>query len=53
MHRDCIRYKDTWAAPGSKLHEALTGKDEESAEALYQKCAQDEKELVEPKEPEK
>jgi hypothetical protein len=36
MHRNCIKYKDVWAAPGSKLHEALESKDMQLVERLYQ-----------------
>jgi len=38
MHRNCIRYKDVYVAPGSKMHEALTSKDMRAAERIYQQC---------------
>jgi hypothetical protein len=38
VHRNCIRYKDVWAAPGSTLHKALTDKDMDLAERTYQQC---------------
>lgn len=47
MHRNCVRYKDTMAAPGSKLHEALTDGDTKRAEAIYQECERDARNLVE------
>jgi hypothetical protein len=49
MHRNCIRYKDTTAAPGSQLHAALTDKDAPRAEAIYRQCEADARELVRPK----
>jgi hypothetical protein len=47
MHRNCIRYKDTMAAPGSKLHEALTARDMAAAEKIYQTCEKDARNLIE------
>lgn len=38
MHRNCIKYKDVWAAPGSNLHAALTEKKAELAAKLYKEC---------------
>jgi uncharacterized protein (DUF1778 family) len=37
-HAKCLRYKDTWAAPGSQLYEALENGDKAKAEAIYQEC---------------
>ncbi|QRE00496.1 hypothetical protein [Burkholderia phage BCSR129] len=34
----CIRYKDTWAAPGSALHQALTDGNKKAAEKIYNEC---------------
>jgi hypothetical protein len=53
MHRNSIRYKDVWAAPGSELHATL----EEAhgiarpaklakAETIYQRCEKDAAELL-------
>lgn len=49
MNKNCIKYKDTSAAPGSKLHEALLAKDMKAAERIYQECEKASKELVKPK----
>lgn len=56
MHKNCIKYKDLYAAPGSDLHKALESKDMELAERLYQKGEKDARELLakhSPKEPTK
>lgn len=37
-YEKCIRYKDTWAAPGSALHAALTDGDEKKAKSIYDDC---------------
>jgi hypothetical protein len=37
-HQKCKRYKDTWAASGSALYEALNDGDKAKAEAIYQEC---------------
>jgi hypothetical protein len=37
-HRVCLKYKDTWAAPGSKLYDALQDRDYKKAEAIYKEC---------------
>jgi len=34
----CIRFKDTWAAPGSALHAALTDGDKPKAIRIYNEC---------------
>ncbi len=47
MHRNSIKYKDVWAAPGSTLHKALTDKDMELAERVYRQCEKEARELVE------
>ncbi|WVR18156.1 hypothetical protein JXVLWARM_CDS_0105 [Burkholderia phage Bm1] len=37
----CIRIKDTWAAPGSDLHRALTDGDRKKAIEIYNQCERD------------
>ena len=49
MHRNSIKFRDTGAAPGSKLHEALQNKDMKLAERIYQECERAARELVKPK----
>jgi hypothetical protein len=46
MNRRCIRYKDTWAAPGSQLHAALTDGNKKLAERIYLQCEEDAKKLL-------
>lgn len=46
MHRNCIRYRDTWAAPGSQLHAALLDQDHERAASIYRQCEDDARKLV-------
>ncbi|SMG42983.1 hypothetical protein [Paraburkholderia susongensis] len=41
MHRDSIRFRDVWAAPGSALHQALTDGDTEKASAIHRQCEHD------------
>jgi hypothetical protein len=38
MNKRSIRYRDTWAAPGSQLHAALTEGNKKLAEKIYQDC---------------
>ncbi len=38
MHRKAIRYKDTWAAPGSELFAALEAGDSKKAHTIYINC---------------
>ncbi|MEZ2310806.1 hypothetical protein AB6809_29600 [Paraburkholderia sp. RCC_158] len=38
MNNRSIRYKDTWAAPGSRLHAALEDGNKKLAEQIYQEC---------------
>jgi hypothetical protein len=41
MNKRSIRYRDTWAAPGSQLHAALTEGNKKLAEKIYQDCEKD------------
>jgi hypothetical protein len=41
MNKRSIRYKDTWAAPGSRLHAALEDGNKKLAEQIYQECERD------------
>ncbi|MGN8188572.1 hypothetical protein ACTJLD_21550 [Burkholderia sp. 22088] len=47
MHVKAIKFKDTWAAPGSQLHAALEGKDFELAREIYDRCEADNRKLLE------
>jgi hypothetical protein len=38
MHRKSIKYRDTWAAPGSDLFAALEAGDAKKADAIYAAC---------------
>ena len=38
MNSRSIRYRDTWAAPGSQLFEALESGDRAKADQIYIKC---------------
>lgn len=46
MHAKSKPYRDTWAAPGSQLHEALESGDTARAERIYQECEKDAKDLL-------
>ncbi len=37
-HKVCLPFKDTWAAKGSELYEALEAKDFVKAKAIYDRC---------------
>lgn len=37
-HKKCRRYRDTWAAPGSQLFEALEAGDRTRADRIYTIC---------------
>jgi hypothetical protein len=41
MNKRSIRYRDTWAAPGSQLHAALTDGNKKLAESIYTQCEKD------------
>jgi hypothetical protein len=47
MHVKAIKFKDTWAAPGSQLHAALEDKDFELAKKIYDQCEEDARKLLE------
>ncbi|CAG9229378.1 hypothetical protein [Burkholderia vietnamiensis] len=47
MHIKAIKFKDTWAAPGSQLHAALEDKDLVLARKIYDQCEDDNKKLLE------
>lgn len=47
MNRNSIRYRDTWAAPGSALYSALEASDTKLAERIYQQCEREARELLE------
>lgn len=38
MNKRSIKYRDTWAAPGSDLFAALEAGDKQKAESIYQAC---------------
>lgn len=38
MHKNSKRYRDTWAAPGSQLFEALESGDSKRAAYIYEVC---------------
>jgi hypothetical protein len=38
MHKNAIRYRDTWAAPGSQLFEAVINAQHALAERIYREC---------------
>lgn len=38
MNRRSIQFKDTWAAPGSQLHQALTDGNKNLATKIYHEC---------------
>jgi hypothetical protein len=44
-----LRYKDVAAAKGSELYEALAEKDMARAEAIYQRCERNARELLKDK----
>lgn len=46
MHKKAIPYRDTHAAPGSQLHEALTSGDLKKAKQIYEQCESDARELL-------
>lgn len=46
MNHRSIRYRDTWAAPGSQLHAAIEDGDTKRAEAIYRQCEKDAAELI-------
>lgn len=41
MNKRAIRYRDTWAAPGSQLFEALEAGDMKKAAEIYDRCEHD------------
>jgi hypothetical protein len=45
----CRRYRDTWAAPGSALFEAITNRQHKRALRIYRQCAVDAGRLLKPK----
>lgn len=47
MHRNAIKFKDTWAAPGSQLHAALEDRDLALARKIYDQCEEDNRLLLE------
>lgn len=49
MHRKSLPYLDTYAAPGSQLHEALTLGETSKAKRIYEQCEQDARDLLKPK----
>lgn len=38
MNKYSVKYRDTWAAPGSQLFEALMANDMQRAERIYREC---------------
>lgn len=38
MNARCIKYRDTWAAPGSQLFEVLDAGDTVRADSIYMEC---------------
>ncbi|MFW6855309.1 hypothetical protein ACODYM_28880 [Burkholderia gladioli] len=46
MHRNAIKFKDTWAAPGSQLHQALVDQNLKLAERIYRQCEDDNQKLA-------
>ena len=38
MNKRCIKFRDTWAAPGSQLFEALEAGDTARADSIYTEC---------------
>jgi hypothetical protein len=38
MNKRSIKYRDTWAAPGSQLFEALESGDAARADRIYKEC---------------
>lgn len=38
MNKRSIKYRDTWAAPGSDLFAALEAGDTQRADAIYREC---------------
>ncbi len=46
MNHRSIRYRDTWAAPGSQLHAALEDGDTKRAEEIYRQCEKEAAELI-------
>jgi hypothetical protein len=49
IHESLPRYKDVAAAKGSELYEALAEKDMARAEAIYQRCEREARELLKEK----
>jgi hypothetical protein len=45
MNRRSIQFKDTWAAPGSQLHAALTDGNKKLALKIYHECDDAQKKL--------
>lgn len=45
MNSKAIKFKDTWAAPGSQLHQALVDGDINLATKIYHACERDLKKL--------
>jgi hypothetical protein len=45
MHKKAIPYRDTHAAPGSQLHEALASGDTKKARTIYEQCESDARDL--------
>jgi hypothetical protein len=41
MNKRSIQYRDTWAAPGSQLHAALTDGNKRLADSIYTQCEKD------------
>jgi hypothetical protein len=41
MNSKSIKYRDTTAAPGSQLYQALEDGDQAKAKAIYEQCEQD------------
>lgn len=46
MNSKSIKYRDTYAAPGSQLHQALTDGDQKKAAAIYEQCEKDQAKLL-------
>jgi hypothetical protein len=45
MHKKSIQFKDTWAAPGSQLHQALVDGEINLATKIYHECENARKKL--------
>jgi hypothetical protein len=41
MNNKSIKYRDTYAAPGSQLYQALVDDDKAKAAAIYEQCEKD------------